>query len=94
MVGRAGRVGLDPRGDAYVLIAQHEAHKERPRIANIPEIRSCLEEFRALAFHVIAQVGEGGAKNVDDLYAWYSRSYAAYLGQTFSREDWQLLVDN
>lgn len=86
-VGRAGRVGLDPRGDAYVLVPGVSRRTEVipdpdviRKFNHIGNIESCLDDENVLAFHMIAEIAEGGATTVPKIMEWYSRSFASYCG--------------
>lgn len=79
MVGRAGRVGLDPRGDAYVLIPESESGRYNGFLDNLPEIESRLSDIKELAFHIVNEINEG-TNTVDKLWQWFKRSFAAKRG--------------
>lgn len=79
MVGRAGRVGLDPRGDAYILIPESKAEVYANFLDNLPEIESRLSEIEELAFHIVNEINEG-INTIDKLWQWYRRSFAVKRG--------------
>lgn len=85
-VGRAGRVGLDPRGDAYVLLPMEQGKpyktaRLRQRFETIGNITSTLNDLDILAFHLNAEVAEGQVETRRDALEWHSRSLAAFQGQ-------------
>ncbi len=83
MVGRAGRVGLDPRGDAYILIPESKAKEYTNCLDNLPEIESRLGTIEELAFHIVNEISEG-ANTINKLWQWYKRSFAVKRGQSES----------
>jgi len=85
-VGRAGRVGLDPRGDAYVLLPEDPSRPSktagiRMRFQKVGRILSRLNDVDVLAFHLTAEVSEGDVESEQQAVAWHDRSLAAYQGQ-------------
>lgn len=76
MVGRAGRVGLDPEGDAYILIPQSRWNLYYGYADFIPPIVSrFLFDKKELAFHIIARITEG-VNTLEGLKTWYKRTLA------------------
>lgn len=80
MVGRSGRVGLDPRGDAYVLLPHNDYGNMRERFSVIRPITSCLADEHALAFHLTAEIADGDVRTVSDAETWFRRSLAHMQG--------------
>lgn len=85
MVGRAGRPGYDPRGDAYVLIPENMQRRHINRLNNPQRIESRLLEhtgdgekarYKTLAFHIISEIHHGNIKTADDIHKWYEKSLA------------------
>lgn len=76
MVGRAGRVGLDPKGDAYILIPVSKWRIYDGYADLIPPVTSRLLNQREMAFHIISKVAEG-INTLDRLGKWYERTLAA-----------------
>jgi helicase len=81
MVGRAGRVGLDLRGDAYVLIPESESERYNGILDNLPEIESRLSNIKELAFHIVNEINEG-TNTVDKLWKWFKGSFAVKRGSS------------
>jgi replicative superfamily II helicase len=81
MVGRAGRYGIDPEGDAYVLLPDRHAKTLRPKFENIGRIESRINDEDALAFHLTAEVAECGMSTELEAVAWHDRSFAAVQGR-------------
>lgn len=85
MAGRAGRVGLDPRGDVYVLLPDSEEELHRARVSKKRNIESTLltytgdednPHYKTLAFHLVSEIHHGGVKTKDDIHHWYEKSLA------------------
>jgi replicative superfamily II helicase len=83
MIGRAGRYGIDPEGDAYILLPDRHAKTLRPKFETVGPIKSQLHDEDALAFHLTAEVAECGMQTELEAVAWYDRSFAAVQGRTF-----------
>ena len=77
MVGRAGRYGIDDRGDAYILIPESKDHLYDKYIDNIPPIKSCLLDKTELSFHIINEI-YNGINTKELLEGWY-RMTLAYM---------------
>lgn len=78
--GRAGRTGLDPEGDAYVLLpGDHQYQRYLERYKEVGPLESCLNEEHALAFHITAEVAEGDVEDQKDVCDWFARSFAHHL---------------
>ncbi len=87
MAGRAGRVGFDPRGDVYILIAESQEEKQILRIRNHKNIESRLLDhfgegkdahYKNLAFHLVSEIHHGAIKTKDDVHDWYSKTLACF----------------
>lgn len=89
--GRAGRVGLDPEGDAYVLLP-HEALRPnktkglRRRFSEVGRIESRINDLDVLAFHLTAEVAEGDVTSETEAVEWHARSLAAFQGHALVEE--------
>ncbi len=81
MVGRSGRVGLDPRGDAYILYPESKEHLYKDLLDYLPDIESRLADKEELAFHLVNEINED-VNTLQRLLRWYQRSFAAKRGHT------------
>jgi helicase len=95
MAGRAGRVGLDPRGDVYILLPNSEEELHRRRLCKPENITSKLLDFvgtedsphyKVLAFHLVSEIHHGHVKTKDDIYQWYERSFAHFQANDLDDE--------
>lgn len=76
-VGRAGRLGLDPRGEAVLLApAWDRTVSQYPR-GDFEPIRSGLADRRVLAEQVVAEVASGLSRTPLQLEAVFGQSLAA-----------------
>lgn len=80
MGGRAGRPGLDPKGDVHWIVGNMSQMECQSTIDNMPIARSQMFDIDVFAFHVVAEIAEGGIKNRIDLYEWFSRCLAHHQG--------------
>lgn len=100
MVGRSGRVGLDPVGDAYVLLPEREFDLHRVRLRTPEPIRSHLldespgHKYKTLAFHLVSEIHHGDIKSRDDVYDWYERSLAYFQKSTLGKGVVDAVVDD
>ncbi len=80
-IGRSGRLGLDPRGDAYILLPQGKFDEWVNRLKTPTPIISQLlgdvgGHYKTLAFHIVSEIHHGGVKNLEDIQHWFKRSLA------------------
>lgn len=100
-VGRSGRVGLDPMGDAYILLPAtlelYEAQKTRLKNPT-PIISQLIDEdgknHKLLAFHLISEIHHGDVKTKDDVYDWYERSLAHFQSHDLTAETADKVIDS
>jgi helicase len=92
MVGRSGRVGLDPKGDAHVLLPQSKFTRYKSWCQNIPPVTSTMNDQEILAFHIISEISEGEVYDIPSLMEWYNRSLAAFQSDFLDRVDAQELL--
>jgi len=85
MIGRSGRLGIDPRGDAYVLLPNSEAKKHRDRLGIPQKINSKLiENPRNLAFHLVSEIHHEYIRNIEEIKIWYERSLAYFQNRNLN----------
>lgn len=85
-VGRSGRLGIDPAGDAYILIPASKEVEWRQRLGKAQRIESQLlaktgDHHKVLAFHLVSEIHHGDIKTNDDVHDWYRRSLAYFQNQ-------------
>lgn len=83
MIGRSGRLGIDPMGDAYILVPETEQLRHKERLTKQKDIESQLLSktgacYRNLAFHLVSEIYYGSVKTTDDVHKWYERSLAHF----------------
>jgi len=78
MAGRAGRPGMDERGEA-ILVVKSEAEKrkvvERYILGEVERVTSKLGAENHLRFHSLSLVAEGFAKSLNDLEDFFSQTF-------------------
>jgi helicase len=91
-VGRSGRVGLDPQGDAYILVPESTQKETIAKLKKKPPIKSTLLEFvgkaenpyyKTLAFHVVAEIHQGNIRTKEGFHDWAKRSLAHFQDLSF-----------
>ena len=99
MVGRSGRLGIDPMGDAYILIPESNHREWRKKLSTPTRIESQLlekvgnkgkEKHKTLAFHLVSEIHQGYIKTTEDVHTWYKRSLAYFQNKTLE----ETVVDN
>jgi len=93
-VGRAGRVGLDPKGDSYILVPHNGFDHYKDWCENIPPITSVMCDSDVLAFHVVSEIQTGEVYDVRTLIRWYNRSLAAFQNDYLNEAAAQELLTN
>lgn len=95
MVGRSGRLGIDPMGDAYILIPESRETELRQKLSKPARIESQLleklgEKHKTLAFHLVSEIHHGDVKTTTDVHTWYKRSLAYFQNKALE----ETVVDN
>ncbi len=75
-IGRAGRPKYDKEGDAYILLPDIHALKQKERVLKPEIIRSQLTEINQLAFHLVSEIHHREIATVLDLESWYLKTFA------------------
>ncbi len=83
MVGRSGRYGIDPMGDAYILVPESKVHEYKQKYSQSRRIDSQLlskagNHHKTLAFHLVSEIFQGDIQTVDDVHTWFQRSLAFF----------------
>lgn len=83
MVGRSGRLGIDPAGDAYILVPESQAQMYRAKYSKPRRIESQLlekhgERYKSLAFHLVSEIHHGDISTTEDVCDWYKRTFAYF----------------
>lgn len=92
-VGRAGRVGFDPEGDAYILLPRGKKDYYQRWCENIPNITSTFNDPDILAFHIVSEIAAHEVYDIGTLVDWYNRSFAAFKGKMLDAVDAKALFD-
>lgn len=102
MIGRSGRVGLDPRGDAYVLVPESCKKETMVRINKKRKIESTLLEYvgteesphyKTLAFHIVAEIHQGNVRTKEGFHQWYKYSLAYHQDLAFGDNEIDRTID-
>jgi replicative superfamily II helicase len=88
MCGRSGRYGIDPMGDAYILVPESQVNNYKAKYSKSNRIESQLLErvgtqFKTLAFHLVSEIFSGEVKSTDDVHKWFKRSLAYFQNKSF-----------
>src|SRR5208283_3707586 len=91
--GRAGRVGLDPKGDAYIFYPESQEHIYVDMLQDPSRliIESQLSNKFELAFHIINEINEN-YDTFDSIWKWYERIFAVKRGA--SEADLRCVIDD
>lgn len=85
MIGRSGRLGIDPRGDAYILLPNSDSRTHRERL-NVPQkiTSKLLEKPKSFAFHLVNEIYNGDIKNIQETKKWYERSLGYFQNRSLN----------
>lgn len=86
MAGRAGRLGLDDKGDCYFLT--HNVKMWKSLLKNLKEVNSTLIEQDYLQFQILAEIAMGNVYDLNSLEDWYNKSLA-YVQNKGNTSDFQ-----
>lgn len=89
MIGRSGRYGIDPMGDAYILVPESQVNSYKSKYSKSNKIESQLLEnvagkYKTLAFHLVSEIFFGGIETTDDVHKWFKRSLAYFQNKALS----------
>jgi helicase len=90
MIGRSGRLGIDPMGDAYILVPESEEAKYRQKFSKPNRIESqllekCGDKYKVLAFHLVSEIHHGTVSTIEDVHDWYKRSLAYFQNKSLDQ---------
>lgn len=98
MIGRSGRLGIDPRGDAYILLPHSDSYRHRERL-NKPQkiVSNLLDNPKNFAFHLVSEIYHENITTNEQIKKWYERSLAYFqnknLNPTYITQLLTLLID-
>lgn len=75
--GRAGRTGIDTRGDAYLITPSDMMESTRQGLLHSQTVTSELGKAETLAFHILFEIQAGSTKK-SQLLSWYAKTLWAY----------------
>lgn len=82
--GRAGRTGIDTRGDAYILVPSEMPEEDREVLLKPQKVSSELGDVETLAFHLLSEI-RSGVTNRGALLAWYQKTLWAFQNQNLQK---------
>lgn len=94
--GRAGRKGLDDKGDVYFILPCNKIENVRyhiDRIQNGEAVKSQLNTTAAIALHFLGAMWLGRIKTHADFYDWYSKTLMHYQ-RPIPDEKKQVILEN
>ncbi len=98
MCGRAGRPAYDPEGDAYILVGNIDYIGEKARISKNTNITSRLLDsengiYKNLAFQMLSEIISYKNCKEEDVYSWFSRSFAMFTGKQISEAIFEITIE-
>ena len=91
--GRSGRVGLDEKGDAYILLPGKRFKYYQHWCENIPPITSTMNNPDMLAFHLVSEIAQDNVNDISTLMDWFNRSLAAFQNNYLDRIEAEELLE-
>lgn len=91
MIGRSGRLGIDPMGDAYILIPESRAKEVKTRLSQPTRIESQLlnkvgDKHKVLAFHLVSEIVNKSVQTTEDVENWYKRTLAYFQNKILGED--------
>ena len=93
MGGRAGRPGIDPAGDVYLIASDKQAHQAQRTIDTMPDAESLMFNPDVFAFHIVAEIAEGDISTKEQVFEYYRRSLACHQNKLVDEKWFADLVD-
>ncbi len=91
MIGRSGRLGIDPMGDAYILIPDSRAKEFKTKLSQPTRIESQLlnkvgDKHKVLAFHLVSEIYNKSVQTTEDVENWYKRTLAYFQNKMLGED--------
>lgn len=98
MIGRSGRLGIDPQGDAYVLLPrtkfmEYKNYLQTPQLIKSQLLNTFGTKYKTLAFHITSEIWHENIKNYQDLELWFSKSLACFQKMKINHKDLQGTIE-
>lgn len=92
--GRAGRYGIDDKGDVYLIIPEMSTSRWKEVFRNPRPVLSVLNDHDTLAFHVVSEIESRSIKTARDMVLWFQRSLAFFQDSNFMLDDAEMLMED
>jgi len=93
-MGRAGRAGYHPEGDALILVPRKKKREEMTRINSNYKVRSTLNDINILCFHILSYIVTGEIKTKEDLLEWYHLTLSSVQKDQIDETNAKKVLDN
>lgn len=80
MGGRAGRPGIDPRGDVHWIVGDRSKRDAQYKLDNMPNAESLMFDIDVFCFHIVAEIAEGDITTRQQVWDYYNRTLASHQG--------------